>query len=119
MIVKCNQKVNCSDCPSCRHAIPHTEDSWCVGSGCSDSKCEEVDPMGKMKELLDQRLNENKYDLFIELKEADQAICQLCKEINPQHKSMDNGKGCTWCEDRNIRLKLITKIESPAQPNRA
>jgi len=44
-------------------------------------------------------------DLYEELVEADEIICQLCKRLNPQHEN------CTSCEDRETRLKAILKVE--------
>lgn len=43
------------------------------------------------------------------LKEADAVICELCKRLNPQHVSQDYGKGCNWCQDREVRLKTLAK----------
>lgn len=49
--------------------------------------------------------------LYEELKEVDAVICILCKRLNPQHVTMDNGKGCNWCPDREIRLKALALAE--------
>jgi hypothetical protein len=27
-------------------------------------------------------------------------ICPMCYRLNPQHKTMDGGTGCHWCQDR-------------------
>ena len=61
--------------------------------------------MSKMGKELEKRLDENKYELYEELLEADAVICELCIRLNPQHAN------CEWCDDREPRLKLIAKIE--------
>lgn len=43
------------------------------------------------------------------LEEADKVICKLCKRLNPQHVSMDYGQGCSWCKDRDVRLKALAQ----------
>lgn len=43
--------------------------------------------------------------LYVELGEADEVICQLCKRLNPQHEN------CTSCEEREYRLKAIANAE--------
>ena len=43
--------------------------------------------------------------LYVELVEADETICQLCKRLNPQHEN------CTSCEEREYRLKAIAEAE--------
>ena len=48
---------------------------------------------------------------YEELKVADQVICELCKRLNPQHVTMDNGRGCNRCKDRDDRLDAIAKAE--------
>lgn len=50
-------------------------------------------------------------DLYHSLKAADQVICNLCKKLNPQHKSQDNGKGCFSCFEREEILHAIHKAE--------
>ncbi|HUW46160.1 MAG TPA: hypothetical protein VMW50_10255 [Dehalococcoidia bacterium] len=45
-------------------------------------------------------------DLYDELVEADETICQLCKRLNPQHEN------CTSCGERENRRKAIAKTES-------
>ena len=42
-------------------------------------------------------------DLYSELVEADDTICDLCKRLNPTHED------CTSCQDREARLKAIRK----------
>lgn len=44
-------------------------------------------------------------ELYEELVEADEVICELCKRLNPQHKD------CTECQDRESRLKVIAKVK--------
>ncbi len=43
--------------------------------------------------------------LYVELVEADEVICGLCKRLNPQHEN------CTSCEEREYRLKAIALAE--------
>lgn len=50
-------------------------------------------------------------ECYEELKEADRVICELCKRLNPQHATADYGKGCDWCQDRDSRLKALTKAK--------
>lgn len=59
----------------------------------------------------DARLIAAAPELYEALKEADDAICQLCKIVNPQHATMDYGKGCKMCVDRGVRLKALAKVE--------
>lgn len=49
--------------------------------------------------------------LYHSLKDSDETICELCKQLNPQHVSMDYGKGCTTCKEREVRLRILAKAE--------
>jgi len=42
-------------------------------------------------------------ELLTELEAADEEICNLCVRLNPRHKN------CTSCDERDARLKAITK----------
>ena len=44
-------------------------------------------------------------DMYEALKEADGVICELCKQLNPQHKN------CFICADRESRLIALEKAE--------
>jgi len=44
-------------------------------------------------------------DMYEELLWADEAICSLCKEINPQHAT------CTKCDEHESRLKALAKAK--------
>jgi len=61
---------------------------------------------GMVYDLAEKRLAQEIMPVLIE---ADEIICQLCKRLNPQHETMDNGKGCEWCKDREERLALKAK----------
>ncbi len=39
----------------------------------------------------------------------DEMICPMCYRLNPQHKSMDYGAGCHWCQDREEWLEEFKK----------
>ena len=30
----------------------------------------------------------------------EEIICPMCYRLNPQHKSMDYGEGCHWCQEK-------------------
>ena len=30
----------------------------------------------------------------------EEIICPMCYRLNPQHASMDDGKGCNWCQEK-------------------
>ena len=30
----------------------------------------------------------------------DEVVCPMCYRLNPQHATMDNGKGCHWCQEK-------------------
>ncbi len=61
--------------------------------------------------IVEASVNIELYEALYEaLKEADEVICTLCKRLNPQHVSMDYGKGCDWCDERDARLKLLTEV---------
>lgn len=66
--------------------------------------------MSKMSQELERRLDENKYTLWEELKDADETICELCKRLNPQHAALGDYKGCNSCQDREPRLELLNRI---------
>lgn len=50
-------------------------------------------------------------ECYEQLIEADRVICELCKRLNPQHATMDDGQGCEWCHDREPRLNAIAKAK--------
>jgi len=58
--------------------------------------------------MADEKLREEKVkeilDNFI-----DKFACPMCYRLNPQHKSMDYGKGCHWCQDKEDWLARLTK----------
>jgi hypothetical protein len=39
----------------------------------------------------------------------DEVVCPMCYRLNPQHASMDNGKGCLTCEEREDWQSLQPK----------
>lgn len=57
----------------------------------------EGDPPGKE----DRALMEAADNLYWQLLEADQVICNLCKRLNPQHVN------CASCGDRDERLRAL------------
>ncbi len=50
-------------------------------------------------------------DMYEELKKADVVICQLCKRLNPQHAQTLYHDSCESCEEREVRLKALAKVE--------
>lgn len=48
----------------------------------------------KKAELIEEAKKQIAHDLFEEI------ICPMCYRLNPQHASMDNGKGCHYCQER-------------------
>lgn len=96
--------------------MPYTKGNWKVEGYCtivSDAlqwkglpyHIAEVIPHTKDETQANAHLIAAAPDLYEELLDADQAICGLCKLLNPQHEN------CTSCEDRNSRLKALAKAE--------
>lgn len=50
-------------------------------------------------------------DLYEELIEADEVICELCKRLNPQHAPREGYEGCNSCQDRESRLQALAKAK--------
>ena len=42
----------------------------------------------------------------------DEMICPMCYRLNPQHESMDDGKGCHWCQEKEDWLAQYSKEET-------
>ena len=41
----------------------------------------------------------------------DEIICPMCYRLNPQHATMDNGKGCHTCEEKECWCKNLSKSD--------
>lgn len=37
----------------------------------------------------------------------DEQVCPLCYRLNPQHETMDDGKGCHWCVDKDRYVESL------------
>jgi len=65
--------------------------------------------LGRREEEANANLIAAAPDMYEALEEADREICELCKRLNPQHATADNGKGCNYCQGRETRYQALKR----------